>query len=792
MAEGGTLASIIVRITADAAEFLEGMKKAETSAKEFVKVGAELSAVGGGMVTVLAAMAEHAGKFGAEIYGVQQKTGLAAEQISGLKLAAESTGSSLEVVEVGLKKLAQATEKAADGNKEASALFAKLGITAVDASGHAKQLNEVFVQSAEALSKITNTTDRAATAVALYGKGGMALLPIIAQGAEGLKKFEEKAKELGVSVTDLQAKQAKAFELAQEDAKKSFEGITMMAGQVLIPALTEVANTVGGLLVTFRQFAEGHQDLIKAAALLGVALLGAGGLALAFGAVAAAAGLVAAPIAIASAAIVGITVALAEFPKLRSAVIGVLHDLIEGATGLGSILASLGKGIYQLATGQFKQAWDTMRTSFTKMLDDAAAAGDGFDHTLNSIATAVNGGKAAFTGFASALGDNANGFTHVNEEGVKLRKELEALQHQLDEVNQRWNETLAKWSTEYSNETIKGGPFADDVKAGLKEAEAEVRRIIKAFEDLNRMEEKAGDDFIKNQEYWAKQLEDFRIKAPGSSKDVEDGEKAAEASAKKIISTYKKEYSTFEKEIEKSAGHIFDDIFMSKGKSVFASLGDYFKGVFESIMRTLFEKSVASLVSTLLGGGSAGGGGIMGAITGKGGGSSGGGGILGSIFKGIGGIFGGGKGGGQNADGTYSGDPGTIAGASGGGGFGGILGGVSSFMSGPWGAAVGIGVSVLGGLIGGLFKHQEINKSAAAIQSMNAQTLWFNTTSPFEMTMSKLNQTLSNLDSVSPGDVITQGIGAAKGVVTKAVNSALQADSTLRRQVGGTLLEGAT
>src|SRR5579862_8353211 len=292
MAEGGgTLASILVKISADATEFLDGLAKSQKAAKDFAESGAILAAGGTAIVGALTAMSEKAAGFGSEIYLAEQRTGVAADTLSGLKLAAESVGGSLDSVTLGLRKLATDAENASNGNKSAADLFSRLGVSVLDAGGHVKDMNVLLPEVTDALSHVSNNTELAADAQALFGKGGAALLPILSQGSAGLTAYSDKAKETGQSVTDMQAAQSRAFSLAQEDAEKALGGIAMAIGQVFLPAMTDLTNSVTSHLETIHQWVTDYPQVVELVMNLGLALTGGGGLLLAIAGVTAAAGL---------------------------------------------------------------------------------------------------------------------------------------------------------------------------------------------------------------------------------------------------------------------------------------------------------------------------------------------------------------------------------------------------------------------------------------------------------------------------------------------------------------------
>ena len=85
---------------------------------------------------------------------MSQKTGIAVETLSGLSKVAEMSGTSLEAMEKGFKALAVNMVEANKGSKEASALFAGLGIDVADSGGKLKTTDTVLMELADRFKSI--------------------------------------------------------------------------------------------------------------------------------------------------------------------------------------------------------------------------------------------------------------------------------------------------------------------------------------------------------------------------------------------------------------------------------------------------------------------------------------------------------------------------------------------------------------------------------------------------------------------------------------------------------------
>lgn len=284
----GELATILVRLTADASDFIEKMDQANTGLKDFAIGAAGLTAAGTLIGAALTGAAEYASKYETGIFNLSQRTGIATETISALSLAAEAQGKTLDSVEVAFRKLGLEAENAALGQRKAVEVFNAIGVSVKDSSGRLKELSELFPEVNEGLSKVGNSTLQVGLANDLYGRSSLTLLPVMGGGIDKLNQFAEVATRTGVMVTEAQAEQGKAFQLTQLMAENAFRGLAITVGTVLMPALADFARGLEGDLEAMSKLVAAHPVLIDAVANLAAGLAGAGGLMLAIAGTAAA------------------------------------------------------------------------------------------------------------------------------------------------------------------------------------------------------------------------------------------------------------------------------------------------------------------------------------------------------------------------------------------------------------------------------------------------------------------------------------------------------------------------
>jgi hypothetical protein len=130
------------------------------------------------------------------------RTGQTYGEIAGLALAGDLAGVGVDTIANALTKADRAFVLAAEGSKTATAAFSRIGLSLEDLQG--KSGSERFQAIAEAISKLPTEAERAAAAIALFGKSGAELLPLFAGGAAGIQEATAQAERFGLAVTNVQ------------------------------------------------------------------------------------------------------------------------------------------------------------------------------------------------------------------------------------------------------------------------------------------------------------------------------------------------------------------------------------------------------------------------------------------------------------------------------------------------------------------------------------------------------------------------------------------------------------
>lgn len=182
-----------------------------------------------------------------ELGKLSQKIGISVEALSGLKVAADLSGVSLDQLQGGIVRLARAQDDAAKGQGKFADLFASLGVSTTDASGRLRATNDVLLDLSEVFKSLPDGAEKTALAVELFGRSGADLIPLLNLGIEGVSGLTQEALDLNQV---LDSKTSKAAEEFNDNLTKIRLGATGLANELargLLPTLLDITDALTDL-----------------------------------------------------------------------------------------------------------------------------------------------------------------------------------------------------------------------------------------------------------------------------------------------------------------------------------------------------------------------------------------------------------------------------------------------------------------------------------------------------------------------------------------------------------------
>lgn len=207
-------------------------------------VGGFAAAIAGSaIVGGLTAVVKRSIDAGDELFNLQAKTGLAAKQLIGIGNAAKLADVDMATLGKGLNKLNINLVKAAEGNDDLARKFAALGINVKDANGQVAPADQALKQIADRFADMPDGAQKAAAAVALFGKSGADLIPLLNEGAAAMEEFTYK-------VSDDFAARSDLFNDTITEFGIKVNGFGMELTDALLPALQSIFEVFGDLFAT--------------------------------------------------------------------------------------------------------------------------------------------------------------------------------------------------------------------------------------------------------------------------------------------------------------------------------------------------------------------------------------------------------------------------------------------------------------------------------------------------------------------------------------------------------------
>lgn len=239
MAENRELA-LVLKLVAD--EFKSELKNSQgalSQFNDFIKDWkTQLAAAG----TALFALAKSTADFGEEMLKGAQKAGTTVQSFSALAHAAKMADVEQQTLINGLKALSVNMAEASRGNKDAADLFARLGVSAVDATGKLRPIEAVLLDLADVFASSADGAAKNEVSVKLFAKAWEAFLPFLNQGKEAIRAQEAEAVKLGRTLSEHDAKAADEFNLELKKLEASMKGLVTNAGRPLLVSLTELVK----------------------------------------------------------------------------------------------------------------------------------------------------------------------------------------------------------------------------------------------------------------------------------------------------------------------------------------------------------------------------------------------------------------------------------------------------------------------------------------------------------------------------------------------------------------------
>lgn len=184
-------------------------------------------------VAGLAALAKSGIDAADSLNDMSDRLGVSVKDLASFKLAAQLADTSLEGVGEGIAKLTRSIGESEAGNKRMADALKQLGISARDPK-------EAFFQLADGVQRVQDPAQRAALLTQVLGRNYQELIPLLNQGAEGLRRSARESESFAETMARL-APEAGKFNDQLDTLKFRAAGATAALLDDLVPAVNRLS-----------------------------------------------------------------------------------------------------------------------------------------------------------------------------------------------------------------------------------------------------------------------------------------------------------------------------------------------------------------------------------------------------------------------------------------------------------------------------------------------------------------------------------------------------------------------
>jgi len=239
-------------------------------------VGQAFNALGSTLGSVFATFAPHI-QMAADHYDalgkLSDRLGIGQQSLIGLGHSANLAGVSQEQLTGGLEKFLSTLGNAQAGIGDAGAKLRALGLDINSLSGMAPEtaLGAVF----DRINELDNVAARASMTVAIFGKAGQALAPMIAEGSAGMRLATAEANALGMGLTRIETAKIEAANDAMSKLAGVMRGFFGKMAAEMSPFITGAIDGILDVVKHFGGLGEIARTLVSTFKWVAVSVVGA-------------------------------------------------------------------------------------------------------------------------------------------------------------------------------------------------------------------------------------------------------------------------------------------------------------------------------------------------------------------------------------------------------------------------------------------------------------------------------------------------------------------------------------
>ena len=240
-----------------------------------MSIGSRLMAAGSAITAPIAGAAAAFSEVGDAVQKMAARTGMSTEAVSALGFAAGQSGTDVGTLEKGIRTMQRTLDTASQGGKAAAKAFERLGVD-INAL---KQLSpeDQFLALSDALAQVHDPGERAALAMAVFGRAGTALLPMLEDGAGGIRALMQQAEQLGIVMDQETANSAARLNDSIGELMTALKAVKVTVGAAVAPAMAGLSSSIAILVGQVSRYISENKVFVQQALAVGAAMVAVGG-----------------------------------------------------------------------------------------------------------------------------------------------------------------------------------------------------------------------------------------------------------------------------------------------------------------------------------------------------------------------------------------------------------------------------------------------------------------------------------------------------------------------------------
>jgi hypothetical protein len=222
-------------------------------------------------VAGIAAAVKGVADFADEISDASKRTGIGVMELQKLRFMAKLAGVDFKGLQNSVKFMAKNLNEAQTKGGEAAQTFSRLGLKTKELAG--MSIDDQFLAIVGALEKETNQTKRAALAMKVFGRSGVDILSLVADGVGGLQQAKDRFIAGGGILSEADVKAAGDFndelDIMAATVQGKFQQSIMSTFPQMIDLLSRNQEAVANLGFAFDGMAIAIQGVVGLFSTLG-------------------------------------------------------------------------------------------------------------------------------------------------------------------------------------------------------------------------------------------------------------------------------------------------------------------------------------------------------------------------------------------------------------------------------------------------------------------------------------------------------------------------------------------